>query len=102
MTDWLNHVRQTYIDELVRHDSLGDAEDCGACGICNTSIANVRCIDCSSTELLCGDCMVKLHQRNPLHRVEVRLLYLNIYSTNGLLFNRNGTRGISRGLHCLN
>lgn len=76
MTDWLKHVRQTYIDELVRHDGLGDAEACINCSICDTNIADVRCMDCSVTELFCGDCVVKRHQRNPLHRIEVRILHL--------------------------
>lgn len=77
MRDWLQHVRQTYLEELVRCDGLGDIEECAVCVTCNLALGTVRCMDCSNPAMACAGCMVNLHQRNPLHRVEASLYILH-------------------------
>lgn len=90
MKDWIRHVRQSYLDELVRHDGLGDADECVVCPTCKVGLGTVKCMDCSSSAMACTVCIVKLHQRNPLHRVEVCRVCFFISSANNVQEWREG------------
>ena len=64
-------MRGRYLDELCRHDGRGDQIGQVGCMQCNGT-AVFRCLDCYDNALYCSSCIVKLHQRNPLHLIQVR------------------------------
>lgn len=82
--------------EILRLEGRGDHCQSNICPLCDTSDALYRCSDCFGGELYCKDCVVYLHARTPLHRLQVRfqllrrLLYTDFYSQiwNGLFFER--------------
>lgn len=74
MSDWVKYARQSFLDEMVRRDGLGESDSPGSCQDCQASPAKIRCMDCSGSVLLCESCTVSSHKRNPLHRIEVRNL----------------------------
>ncbi|KAI0059388.1 hypothetical protein BV25DRAFT_1785942, partial [Artomyces pyxidatus] len=68
--------RDIFLNELVRHDGLADLsvdETVGLpfCAGCTTAHGTVRCVDCLGTALYCPECVVKDHERSPLHRVQI-------------------------------
>jgi len=72
---------------MLRHDGLGkiDIEDAGfpKCARCKADEGSVRCTECVDPELYCDNCVVDIHQRLPLHRVQVFLtLFLRDKGTN--------------------
>ena len=72
LKDWLE-FRDTFLDELLCHDGLGDFLGQTECSNCKKSAGVIKCKDCPSGRMLkCPDCVVELHQALPLHRVEVR------------------------------
>lgn len=71
MKTWLKHGRQHFIDELVRRNGLGDLSEPGLCYCCEKSPATIRCMECSGSRLMCDECTIESHRRNPLHRIEV-------------------------------
>ncbi|KIJ90576.1 hypothetical protein K443DRAFT_35778, partial [Laccaria amethystina LaAM-08-1] len=85
LNEWLK-FRATFLDEVLRHDGLGDfmgQEDCSHCG---KARGVIRCQDCSSGKLLkCPECAVTLHQYLPLHRVE---------RWNGLFFDKDSLHNL--------
>jgi hypothetical protein len=48
---------------------------------CASGTAEVRCIDCDGCEMLAVECMVREHERSPLHRIEVFFLSLRGYES---------------------
>ncbi|KAJ7471708.1 hypothetical protein B0H11DRAFT_2237257 [Mycena galericulata] len=70
---WKEKHRSTWLDELLRGEGRGDHDyrDC-VCGHpqCQRGWATVRCKDCHGCELLAATCMVRDHERNPLHRIQ--------------------------------
>ncbi|KAF6749127.1 hypothetical protein DFP72DRAFT_1073682 [Ephemerocybe angulata] len=69
----------TFLDELLRLDGLGDAGAgsvvtcCGA--VCKTAFTSqskdaYRCRDCFNTGVWCLDCLLENHKLDPLHRIE--------------------------------
>ena len=74
LTEWLV-FRQTCLDELLRHDGLGDFIGRTGCASCSEAAASYKCLDCLSGSLLrCKHCLVTSHQDNPLHRIEVNAI----------------------------
>lgn len=71
MKTWLKHARQSYLDELSRRDGLGNLNEPGLCRNCEKLEGTIRCKECSGSMLLCEECAISSHQRNPLHRIEV-------------------------------
>lgn len=73
---WIPHI-DIYVEELLRHESCNIGEQLICANVtCDQSImdqpsASFRCIDCQTSALYCSSCILLLHQRLPLHRVEV-------------------------------
>ena len=62
------------MDELLRHDGLGDFTGQTSCSSCRKHDGIFKCKSCSNGSMLtCLDCTVLTHQMLPLHRVEVSL-----------------------------
>jgi hypothetical protein len=78
MRDWIQHVRQSFLDELIRRNGLGGVETPGPCQICQQIPGTIRCMECSGSVLVCRGCAVHSHQRNPLHRIEVCTCVLSV------------------------
>lgn len=97
MKKWLKHARQSFMDELVRRDGLGNFDVPGLCHACEKVAGTIRCKECSGSMLLCEECAIDSHRRNPLHRIEVRVSGLpeNIVV---FIHYRNGTTDSSKGL----
>lgn len=63
------------MDEVLRHDGLGDFLGQTSCSSCHKHDGIFKCKCCSNGRLLkCLDCTLVTHQTLPLHRVEVSLL----------------------------
>lgn len=59
--------------EVLRLEGRGDHRESDICSLCETSSpALYRCNDCFGGELYCQGCIVYLHARTPLHRLQVR------------------------------
>ncbi|KAI0039084.1 hypothetical protein FA95DRAFT_1657962 [Auriscalpium vulgare] len=64
-------LRDEYLDEVLRLEGRGPYATANQCPRCTTDAdPSIRCSDCVGGELLCVPCILKLHSRNPLHRVE--------------------------------
>ncbi|KAI0038056.1 hypothetical protein FA95DRAFT_1506105, partial [Auriscalpium vulgare] len=59
--------RDMLLDELIRHEGIGEASNCRKCGI---GLGAMKCVDCVSVQELCEDCIVEMHSAQPLHRVK--------------------------------
>lgn len=71
LTEWLKY-RETFLDEVLRHDGLGDFLGRTRCSRCQNTEGILRCKDCARGSMLkCAECFLELHQSLPLHRVEV-------------------------------
>lgn len=58
-----------FLEEFLRLEGRGDySQDICAC--CEVA-ATYRCQDCHGCELFCHLCMIRIHDRHPLHRMEV-------------------------------
>ncbi|KZP16524.1 hypothetical protein FIBSPDRAFT_957932 [Athelia psychrophila] len=70
-TEWLPH-RQTYLDEFIRLEGLGDEEELTPCSHCpesHTALAEYKCQDCFGGEMLCKQCMANTHVFSPFHNI---------------------------------
>ena len=73
LKEWLP-FRNVFLDELLRHDGLGDFLGHSKCPKCKEQDGVFKCKDCPNGRMLkCQGCIVSLHQELPLHRVEVRV-----------------------------
>lgn len=75
--DWIPH-RQTYLDELLRIEGLGEANQPPNCPCCPPESARegkFKCEDCFGGALLCEQCIVGRHNLLPLHRILVSPIY---------------------------
>jgi len=71
LLEWLS-LRDATLDEVLRHDGLGDYLGQPRCFACNIEPGIFKCKDCSGGgRLRCQTCVVKAHQDIPLHRIEV-------------------------------
>ena len=76
LQEWLK-FRQTFLDELLRHDGLGDFLGHTQCSSCQKAPGIIKCRDCSNGRMLkCPECVVAAHATLPLHRVEVGLNHM--------------------------
>jgi hypothetical protein len=64
LTDWIANYRQTYLDELLRHDGRAEVDFCANCG----GNGSYKCKDCFGFQILCKLCFVKAHSHLPFHR----------------------------------
>ncbi|KIJ90500.1 hypothetical protein K443DRAFT_116509 [Laccaria amethystina LaAM-08-1] len=70
LLEWL-YLRDATLDEILRHDGLGDFLGHRHCVDCGQEDGIFKCRDCSGGCLLrCQGCVVKAHQHLPLHRIE--------------------------------
>jgi hypothetical protein len=76
---------ETFLHEFLRLESRADQPG-PACPSCEDGVATVRCVDCFGGALFCRNCIVSVHARNPLHRVQVCADY---YEQNPLLIAVN-------------
>lgn len=91
LDDWLIY-RQACVDELLRHDGLGDFLDNKFCVSCNKVAGMYKCKDCfSGCSLRCRDCLVHSHQDHPLHRIEARFQNFKFDLLNLTEYCRSGT-----------
>ncbi|KAJ6529050.1 hypothetical protein DFH09DRAFT_1412508 [Mycena vulgaris] len=71
---WKVKHRSNWLDEMLRGEGRGDHAAHPRCvcdhPACDGGLAEVRCMDCDGCEGLSVKCIVRDHQRSPLHRVE--------------------------------
>jgi hypothetical protein len=61
--------RDYFLQEILRLEGTGGRPlQCSAC----SGPASLRCQDCFGLDLICKDCFLDIHIRQPFHRVEVR------------------------------
>ncbi|KAG2132730.1 uncharacterized protein EDB93DRAFT_1242948 [Suillus bovinus] len=60
----------TFLLELLQHDGQGNYMNICVCENCHFGLPEYQCIDCFTGELFCSVCIVALHTRNPLHRIQ--------------------------------
>ncbi|KAJ7817081.1 hypothetical protein B0H13DRAFT_2242339 [Mycena leptocephala] len=72
---WKERYRYNWLNEILRAEGRGDHVAHTKCVCrhpdCKSGVAEARCKDCHGCELLAKECMVREHERNPLHRVEI-------------------------------
>jgi hypothetical protein len=65
-----------FLAELMRLEGRGIYTN-GRCELCPQDGA-YRCLDCHAVQFLYADCLSRIHCFNPLHRLEVGLLFSSI------------------------
>lgn len=104
MLCWVADERpQETLEEMVRLEGLGsrttssEAPASLACKFCNDGLREMvpgeavyRCDDCWGTFLECWSCIWRGHQRNPLHRIQVRRLIFFAFFSHFSSCSRNG------------
>ncbi|KAJ7788023.1 hypothetical protein B0H14DRAFT_2628686 [Mycena olivaceomarginata] len=70
---WKRLHRHLWIDELLRSEGRGDHAQYLKCVCghpnCPREAALIQCQDCNGGDLLGMSCVVRDHQRNPMHRI---------------------------------
>ncbi|KAJ7058645.1 hypothetical protein C8F01DRAFT_1085756 [Mycena amicta] len=81
---WMENHRDNYLQLLLWHDGRGamDSDTCPECAV-GENAALYRCEDCMDPRLLCQECRVTAHRRQPLH---------HILRWNGLFFVRTSLK----------
>jgi hypothetical protein len=98
-----------FLDELVRHDSLGDhggpKVGCTLCPQCYTrgdagpdAVRIFKCRQCGEF-LQCKDCCIAGHAKTPLHFIEVCCVCINLVFFERLLIRRAGVEQRVLGGH---
>ncbi|PPQ80627.1 hypothetical protein CVT24_002727 [Panaeolus cyanescens] len=73
---WKELYRSKYLDELCRHSGRGDfrkietCPDCVSRGSETPGPATYRCESCFLGDLVCQNCCVRRHQKQPFHKIE--------------------------------
>ena len=70
MEEWKQYI-PLFLDEILRLDGRGDFVDQTVCVYCKVQPPSYRCRDCDEDQLCCRECIIDMHLRTPLHRVEV-------------------------------
>jgi hypothetical protein len=85
---WIEH-RSLFLEELLRMEGRGGLQEV-PCSDCGGSSPEFKCEDCFGIDLRCSSCITAAHQRHPLHRLQVSVVFL--YYTRQYLTNlhRNG------------
>lgn len=79
MAEWLPY-RESFLDEMLRHEGLGDFDTLPPCIDCGEASASFKCADCFGQGLLCQECTVKAHRLLPLHGTKVCFYFLPVFS----------------------
>ncbi|KAF9553123.1 hypothetical protein CPC08DRAFT_646024 [Agrocybe pediades] len=68
LKEW-KEEREVFLSEFLRFEGkdANSSESCAECGAC---VGNFRCLDCDNLDLVCRECILKLHRRNGLHHIE--------------------------------
>ncbi|KAI0054692.1 hypothetical protein BV25DRAFT_1873293 [Artomyces pyxidatus] len=69
LRDWIP-FRDTFLDELLRHEGLGNNTELPHCQSCQEAVGELKCRDCTGALHLCAGCIVSAHAMEPLHRIE--------------------------------
>jgi hypothetical protein len=70
---WLDK-RDYYLDELHCLEAWGYQDRSSPCPNCRQQTDNTpqyRCLDCFDARIVCRNCILNGHTRNPLHRIQV-------------------------------
>ncbi|KAF9543190.1 hypothetical protein CPC08DRAFT_649965 [Agrocybe pediades] len=67
LKDWVEE-REVFLSEFLRLE--GDGPSDSGCANCVDHVPAFRCLDCDTLDLLCRECILRLHCRNGLHRIE--------------------------------
>ncbi|KAF9549685.1 hypothetical protein CPC08DRAFT_648139, partial [Agrocybe pediades] len=68
LKEWVEE-QEVFLSEFLRLE--GNDERVKLCSECQTErVGTFRCTDCDNLDLVCRECILKLHRRNGLHRVE--------------------------------
>src|SRR6266550_5028700 len=103
LEQWLA-LHDASLDEILRHDGLGDALENMTCFVCKKDDGIFKCKDCTGGgRLRCQSCIVHMHCDTPLHRIEVCRWCASNYTCNhlcrvkrwtGHFFDKDSLRGI--------
>ncbi|KAG1784380.1 uncharacterized protein HD556DRAFT_1435459 [Suillus plorans] len=63
--------RSSFLDEMIRLEGRGDEIPRGTCSCKGEEPLLYRCKDCFGVEMVCRACILQRHVHNPLHRVEL-------------------------------
>lgn len=74
---WLDH-RSLFLEEMLRLEGRGGLRE-APCSSCGNACPQYRCQDCFGVDLRCSSCITVAHQRHPLHRLQVSMVFLFIY-----------------------
>ncbi|KAG2739545.1 hypothetical protein P692DRAFT_20755538 [Suillus brevipes Sb2] len=88
-----------FLEEFLRLKGRGDySQDTCACG---EVVATYRCQDCHGCELFCHLCMIRIHDRLPLHRME-QWDGISFYSVTLKSMGIRLQLGHASGVRCIN
>ncbi|KAF7346690.1 CxC2 domain-containing protein [Mycena sanguinolenta] len=82
MNKWMRTLRDIYLVQLLRREGCADASPT-LCPRCNAEKPRYRCQECAGGTMLCGQCCVQEHAKNPLHI---------IHEWNGIFFAKTSLR----------
>ena len=63
--------RQVVLDELIRLEGRG-VDPVDRCELCQ-KVGVYRCLDCVAVQLLCGECMIRIHAFHPFHVIQASI-----------------------------
>ncbi|KAG1800700.1 hypothetical protein EV424DRAFT_1474813 [Suillus variegatus] len=88
-----------FLEEFLRLEGRGDYSQ-DIC-ICGEEAATYRCQDCHGCELFCHLCMIRIHDRHPLHRME-QWDGISFYSVTLKSMGIRLQLGHASGVQCIN
>ncbi|GJE90469.1 CxC2 domain-containing protein [Phanerochaete sordida] len=73
LLDWAATHRDLFVDELLRLDGFrgGDRQRCSRCprDADASRLPTIRCLDCTTGDVVCRQCCLAAHADNPFHRI---------------------------------
>ncbi|KAJ7213821.1 hypothetical protein B0H12DRAFT_1242227 [Mycena haematopus] len=70
LRQWAEDHRDTFLEEMLRHEGRGDHAELSACPRCRQREGDHRCTHCfGGGELLCESCVVAGHRQLPFHPI---------------------------------
>ena len=91
LLEWMKNYRDTYLDEMLRHDGRSGITQCSACA----ADAAYKCKDCFGCQLLCQECFTTKHNLLPFHRALVSHVDFAMLACTEVL-DRDGPATISK------
>lgn len=101
LQQWIE-LRQTFLEEFLRHDGRGDFLDNSTCFVCKKEGELYKCEDCTHGALLkCQGCTNSIHFSQPFHRIKVKnpllcisFLLMTYQHWNGQFFDKTSLRDL--------